>query len=730
MKKQARLAVASLAMLGYAPWQISWADNEAPALDEIVVTAQKREENLTQVPISITVVSPETLNSTSSKNLAELQGVVPGVTFEGDRSYGGATVAMRGTSGSTVPLQDDPVAIYVDGVYVPPNYFGVGGLADISSMEIVRGPQGTLQGRNATAGAILVRTADPESTFGGYAQASGAAPAQYRVQGAVTGPLIDNLSARLSIDQYEERGWAENFYNGDHLGGVDSTNIRATLLWKSDAFKARLAVDYLSYTAHEALASWAQHIISPTGQAIPIATPGLGLSPSDERSLEDGHFYQDIPTGYTMESPSLALELDYDFGPAELVSVSGANRYATEGETDSSGIALLPRAGYNVGLLGGNFLSEELRLQSAGSGPLQWLVGGYASKADGVFDFNIYNLMFTAPNNSVAIFNAHQVNPSFAGFTDVAYRFAPKFALTGGVRYTEESKTFRNEFLDNPVPGGAALLGPLNFNPPKATWDDTSYRAKLDFNPTENSLIYASYSKGFKSGGFNAFTVGTSQPFNPEILKSGEVGAKADLWDNRVHVAGSAYYNNYDNLQVTVGVPTGGVVIDNAASAKIKGFEFESKGRITENLSIEGNVAYTDGKYTRFDGAQDIYGNFVDASGNRLTVTPLWQYFVQASYEWSAVGSWTGLGQLNWRWRDKVYYTATNQDLANFQGEQDGELGTRLKFEDSNSKLWLALYGANLTDRRVVNSLALAFNYPLVSFNRPRTVGGEIGWKF
>jgi iron complex outermembrane recepter protein len=707
----------------------AWAQEDS-SLQEIVVTAEKRQENLTQVPISISVVTPATLQNTNSKDLTELEGVVPGVTFQGDRSYGGVNIAMRGTSGSTIPLQDDPVAVYVDGVYVPNDYFGVSGLTDIGSMEIVRGPQGTLQGRNATAGAILVNTADPSDTAGGYVDAYGAYPAQYRAQSAFTGPIADGLTGRIAVDQFGDRGWAKNNYNGDYLGGSESTTVRGVLLWLQDPLRIRFSAQFERYTAHEDLASWATNNISPTGEALPNPTPGTPLPLAEQQALENGHFYQDIPTGYTTNSAYAALQINYQLGFAELVSITGANRFGTDGITDSTGLAILPRGGFNTGTITNNFASEELRLQSVGDGPLRWLVGAYASVADGYFNFNINNLTFTLPIDSVAIFNSHQRNPSAAAFTDVTYRFLPEFAITGGVRYTSESKTFRNDFTDNLLPSGPTLAGPLYFTPPKKTWDDTNYRGQLDYYPNQDSLVYVSHSTGFKSGGFNSFTVGTSQPFNPETLASTEVGAKADLWDRRVHVATAIYYNKYDNLQVSVGVPTGGVQTENAASAIIRGFEFEGAARVTDHLTLEANAAYTDGYYKNFNNAEDIYGDFVDASGNRLISTPLWQYFAQGSYDFPLAGDWSGVGQLNWRWREKLFFEPTNQNLANFQSPSDGELGARLRFDESANQLWVAVYGENLTDTRRINSLALAFNNPLVSFNRPRTIGIEINKKF
>lgn len=732
MKAELLCGVAASLCLATAAQAAETAETAAggSTVEEVIVTAQKREENLTKVPISITVVSQRTLEATASKNLVQLQGVVPGVTIEGDRSYGGATIAIRGTSGATTPLQDDPVAIYVDGVYTAPNLFGTSALSDISSLEIVRGPQGTLQGRNATAGAILVRTADPSESFGGYARASIADPLQWRLQGAVTGPLGEHLSGRLSVDYVNDRGWVTNSFDDTHLGGQISTNVRGTLMWRGERFKARLTADWQRYSAKEALARWAHTNVNPLGQAVTVPTPNVPLSPAEQQALEDGHFNQDVATFYRTEGESAALEMSYDLGPADIVSITGANRYDTPGQTDSAGINVAPRAGYNIGRLKGDFISEELRVQSNGEGPLKWLVGGYVSQSKSSMNFNIFNQQFTSPANIVSRFDAHQKNPSAAAFADATFNLTPKFAVTGGVRYTEESKDFRNTFAVQSVTTGGFLVGPLAFNPDKKSWNDTSYRAKATFSPTDDSLLYVSYSRGFKSGGFNAFTVGFSNPFNPETLTSTEVGVKADFLEHRAHIAASAYDNSYENLQVTIGVPTGGVVITNAASATIRGFEVEGQLRATDHLLLEANAAYTDGKYDEFKNAPNIVGVLVDASGNRLPVTPRWQYFLQATYDFPLAGSWSGQAQLNWRWRDTVLYSATDQTPSNLRSKPDGELGGRIKFTDDARQLSLSVYGANLTNERVINSLALAFAYPLVSFNRPRTVGVEIEKKF
>lgn len=344
--------------------------------------------------------------------------------------------------------------------------------------------------------------------------------------------------------------------------------------------------------------------------------------------------------------------------------------------------------------------------------------------------FDIFNLNFSVPRNQDASFHAVQTNPSYAGFADATYAITDKLSLTGGLRYTYEDKDFTNLYLNTNLATGAPVLGPILFKAPTKEFYDTSYRGKLTYQFTPDVFTYVSYSKGFKSGGFNAFAVGAQPGYAPERLYSTEVGAKAYLFDRRAYVAGSVYDNQYDNLQVTSGVPTGGVVITNAATAKIKGFELEGELRPIRNLALTGNIAYVDATYDSFPRAPNILGVQVNASGNRLTNAPQWQYYLMATYDLRLNDVWNAQTQLSYRWRDTVYFTPTDQNLPNLRGAPDGELGARINFHNEPLALTVSLYGTNLNDKRVVAGEGITFSYPQAFFNKPRSVGVQIEKKF
>jgi iron complex outermembrane receptor protein len=723
------LSTSMISLLTAAPALAQTPADAGVQVGDVIVTAQKRDENLLRAPISVSVVSAQAINDAGARNLTQLNGVVPGITFSGNASLGISPISIRGTSGTAAFLEDDPVAVYVDGVYQSSGFFSSNALADVAAVEVVRGPQGTLQGRNATAGAVLVRTADPGEQLGGYVQATTASFGYYRAQGAMGGPIADGLKVRLSLDGYTNQGWATNVFSGQHLGGGFGASARLVVIAEpSSRARLRLALAYQDIFERPALARWAVTPISPPpGPAVPAGTqtPGVPLSLTQMNDILDGHrLNQDIPTRSRSKSPSGVAQFNYDFGGVELVSVTGVSSYTNAGTTDSDGLAFQDREGYNIAKLSGHNYSEELRLQSAGEGAFSWILGGIASQTISLADFSIYNLGFTVPIRQRLNPHARQENPAYAAFGDVTWKLTDEWALAGGVRYTEESKTFSLLRQVLFVPSDAPVAPALVYNPPKRTWSDTSYRAKVSYTPSSDLLIYGSYSKGFKSGGFNAFS--NDAPFDPETLLSSELGLKARFWDRRATLATSVYNNDYKNLQVNSGVPTGGFVIKNAASARISGFETEGELALTDHLRFTGNVAYIDASYRSFLNAPNILNVPVNASGNRLTRAPEWQYFTQVSYRTDIGEDWSADAKVSYKWRDQIYFAATDQNLSTFSSPSVGELGARLTFTHEPSDLAVTFYGSNLTDERVVNNESITFSYPLASFNDPRTFGVQL----
>ena len=727
-------ALAATGAMAQAAPQAAEPASDTSQVGEVIVTAQKRNERIQDVPISITVVSGDQVNRAGAKNITELQGVTPGLFASGNSGYAGAPISIRGTAGTNATLLDDPVAVYVNGVYQPSGTFGTTALLDIGSIQVVRGPQGTLQGRNATAGAVLIETANPGASVDGFLRTSYADPSEFRAEGAIGGPLSDTLRARIAVGYYDERGWATNTFNGSHIGGGRGFSARGTIRWwPTENLDVRLVVGHIYTYAEPALARYAATPFNPAPGGPLIlagtATPTTPLSPSELSALQDDRYALNRPTFNKTTDDSVVLNATYNFGGVDLVSVTGYDRVNLVGAADSDGLARTDREGFNTGNLPARYFSQEVRLQSRGASRFSWILGAYYSDAIQDMDFNIDNLQLTVADRRTTRFVAHQDTKSYAGFADATFHVTPEIALIGGVRYTRETKDFAFDRTIVNFDTGATLAPLFQYRPAQAVFDNTSYRVKATWQPTPDLLLYVSYSTGFKSGGFNAF--GADPAFNPEKLKSAEVGIKADLLDKRLSLALAAYSNNYDELQVRVGVPAGGIAITNAADSKIDGFELEGTFRPIPEWTFTGNVANTNARFSSFPLARNLLdqGPF-DASGNKLPRTPEWQYFAQASYAPRLTENVSGLFELSYRWHSRIFLYQTDQTSSTVQGDAVGELGARAGITLQPSQVSITVFGTNLTNERAVNNANITFSYPEVSFNKPRTVGIQLEVKF
>ena len=707
-------------------------------VDAVIVTAQRREQVITDVPISISVIDNNLLQGRGAAELSEIQGVVPGVYFSGDTNYGTAPIAIRGTGGSGTTFGDEPVAVYVDDVYLGRSAgFAASELLDIEAVEVVRGPQGTLQGRNATAGAVILRTADPTRTPRGYIRATAADPAEYRLEAAVSGPLSQHISGRLAIGVSDEEGWADNLAGGGKLGGSETLQARGIVLIEpDDAWSIRLSADWSRSKSNPATARFATTPPIPPAPAPFIPTPQIPLSAAALQALEDGRFAINDPNTTEIEGGGLTAQVTWSGPVFDLVSVSAYRESSIQGAQDSDSTG--QRFGRNTGVFNFHQASQEVRLQSNGDGPLQWTTGVYLfDERQEMNPFIIYNFLAGPPNplgaqgraGTRAEFNTFQDTRSWAAFADGRYEFLPRTGFTAGVRYTYEEKDFtvsRAVFFDltnTPLPFPTSTIVPKRTR----EWDDVSYRFVLDHELTNGALLYVKYSKGFKSGGFNAF--GTEPAFEPETLTSLEVGAKGEFLNRRLFVSSAAYFNKYDDLQIRAGVPAGGVAVTNAASSEIKGFEVEGQYRSRTGLRLTGSIAYTDAVFTDFPLARNILDLPAQATGNRLPRAPELQYFVSAAQRFD-VGVYAVTAEASYRWRDEVFFYQTDQDLPNFRGDSLGELDARLQFAPELANWRLSLFGRNLTNERVANSVTPLFSYPVASFNDPRTIGVQVEVKF
>jgi iron complex outermembrane receptor protein len=370
--------------------------------------------------------------------------------------------------------------------------------------------------------------------------------------------------------------------------------------------------------------------------------------------------------------------------------------------------------------------SQELRLQSSGEQRLSWILGAYYFYEDQDYVDDIYNLQFTLPTNSVTRYQGNLTTRSYAAFADSTFRLTDTVSIIGGVRYTQDDK--RLDAVIQPTNLGTGVTTTTPYAPPSEEWTDTSYRGKIMYQPTDSLMFFAGYGKGFRAGGYNPFAV--QVPYAPETNKSAEIGVKGDLLERRVTYSVAAYRNEYTNMQLRAGVPTGGAIITNAGESLIKGVEVELTARPTDALRIIANGAWTDAYFTSFPRARDTLDREVDASGNRLPRTPKWQYFLAAQQDFSLGNSWSLTAEANYRWRDEVVFFFTDQEAPTWQDPAGAELGARLTVRTDDNRWEASLFGTNLTNERMINTSGVTFSYPQVGLNKTRSYGISLQTRF
>ena len=696
---------------------------------DIIVTAQKRSERLQDVPISISVVNNAILASTNSRNLNELSGAVPGVQFNGNGGGGRTYLSLRGTTGSALNTGDEPVAIYMDDVYLARGVtIGAQDLLDVGAIEIVRGPQGTLQGRNATAGAILIRSADPTDHTEGFITAGIQAPLEERVQAAIGGPLGEGFGARLSAGYVNADGFGRNAYDGSRIGGGYSAQARAVFTFKDDSFfTARIVADYSSVINRAALFRAAATTFSTTpGALVKTPTPAVPLPDDQRAALYDDQYNSNPVTRTHVESHGLSAKLAYAFGGVDLVSVTGLRYADVTGVNNSSGLSTAPKQGFNYNNDRSGEVTQEVRLQSSGNRRFSWIIGGYYFNEEQNYADTIFNTMFTTPTSTASLYYGHQSTNSYAAFADATLTLLPNLQVIGGVRYTDDEKHLNGGIqVTNLVTTGVVNTPYL---PDPISQKSTTFRAKAVYHPVPNIMLYAGYGTGFRAGGYNDFAIQSA--YLPERNKSIEGGAKGDLFDRALSFSVSGYHNDYSGLQLRAGVPSGGAIITNAGSSVINGFELEVTARPAANTRLTANTSYTDATFSSFPRAVDLFNNFVNATGNRLPNAPKWQYFVQAAQDFPLRNQWIVTAEANFRWRSTIFYYFTNQDAATLRDGPGGTLNLRASIKSPDDRWSLAAFVNNATNKRIVTTDVITFSYPEVSLNKPTSAGIAIQRRF
>lgn len=714
---------------------------ERGVLEEVVVTVTRRSENLQNIPVSTAVFTADAIERLGLGRAQDLVRQTPGLNVQGPYTSVKPQFSIRGIVNNAVNANAvSAVGIYVDDIYLnSPIAQGVE-MFDLERVEILRGPQGTLYGANTTGGAIsfVSRKPNPGDPWNGYIEAEGGNHGLWSGEGAVTIPLGDALAARVSASHRENRGYRRNTFTGSDQGFFDTDALRAQLAWNvSDDFRARLSFNYTntdSDIAYEQQGARDPVSFAACSHAEVLARRCVDFFGYSDAAQNNG-FYQgesliDSTDHVVVRGTALTLEWRAPFG--DLTSVTGFYNNAYQSFEDIS-MSPFDNADLQYDSSGEQW-TWELRLASNGEGAFSWILGGFFLHEESN-EFEVVQGESLASIFGVrsAAFKTYDLTvQDVALFADATYRITPRFALRGGVRWTDERKDV--EFFSGIAltPGvvsqpigldfvNANLLFPSVDVDDARSWSEVTAHAAVELTVADGVMTYLSFARGFRGGNFDITSLGRGTPVDPEFVDTVEVGLKSMWLEKRLRLNASAYYSKYDDQQVTT-VQAPVVVLANAASSTIKGLEIELQVIPTEQWFLSAGIGLMRARFDRFIDAGGI-----DRSGNRLENTPPVTFNALGRYEWPILKLGTLSVQVDASYKDDNFLDFSNSPES--RQEAFWLTNARLEYRSPGERYQVALWGKNLGDERYYVNWFDGVNFTgsnMYSTGEPRTYGATL----
>ncbi len=751
----------------------------AGGTERIVVTARRREEDLQTIPVSISAFSVDALEERTMEEVSDLADFTPNMEFATTGALGGsssdATAYIRGIGQISVELFSDPgVGIYVDGVYLARAQGAVFDLVDLERVEVLRGPQGTLFGKNTIGGAISLVTRKPHAGFEGEVSVGAGDYGRLEADLHLNVPLGERSWGSLAVTSRSTDGVAESLATGEDSYDDDRDAARLALRFlPNDRTSIDLTADYTRERE-----SAIDMVLLGVDETIPIlefynnARRTAGLPAYDERWIT-GNFQQSYSTDPNFSNGDVAgaaASVAWNKNDFEVRSITSYRELENDVSNDLDGSPL--RYAFRPTLKEQDQISQELQLLGvAFDDRLDWVLGGlYFEESSheratgdllgglfealelapgpifsppGLPDFlcnpgppppglpcfggagNPLNFAFFEPPDDVAL--SDLTATSWALFTEGNWAASDRLTLTAGVRYTSEKK----DHLIVDLPTAVNPAGFMRFS--DDDWSSVTPRFAVAFQAKPNIFVYGSISKGFKSGGFNGLRGGSTSTllasYDPEELWAWELGVKTDAFDNKLRANLALFWSDYTDLQLTAslidasGQPA--TVIENAGEAEVSGFELEVSARPSASFELNLGVGYTDAEYTSLrDDVQAI------TIADTIPKTPEWSVVLSPSYTWRRAGGGSLILRADYSYKSKYFNDVANNEAA----AQDAFalVNARASYLLPSGDWELALWGKNLTDEEYLEAglVPEAFGPAIGVGGRPREWGGVVSYRF
>lgn len=710
-------------------------DQEPQGLEEIVVTAQKRSESLQDVPIAISAFSDKDLSRMSGNVMEQVARSSPNVYFQQSDSMKSSKTKIRGISAVSNTAGSDPsVGYYLDEVYLGGTVGNNIDLYDVERVEVLRGPQGTLFGRNTMGGVISVTSRRPSNRLEGYAEAQFGNYNLQRYKASVSGPLVeDKLAVSLSGTYYDRDGYLFNANLQRDTNDAHQYGGRASVLFTpSDQAEFLLSFDYRK--------------VDQTGQsqetyannpAAMLSFTHANFNPTDRQ------VFGDFIGRETFEGWGTSLNARLKFGGVDLVSVTGyrSHDYLVEGESDQVPFGI----GRNFDPESVDMFTQELRLQSNGDGKLRWVAGVYYYDNHAVNDggiviqkdlLDLFGAGFLAPLYGGS--RGDTKTTSWAVFGSLDYAITDKLTLTVGGRYTHDKKVFSWDQRDLEAVFGDPILGGTGTASGSRSWSKFTPAVTVNYRANPDVMFYGTVSQGYKGGGFNDGSGVPSQqstPYDPETMWNYEIGMKSSFMDNRLVLNIAAFKMDWRDIQVRADDPSTPNSFDprlsNAGKAHSNGLEVELKALLGDRFTLQASGAYLD---TGYDEGEIPVGVGQGIPLVEFAQAPEFSYSLSGEYVQPISDKVEAKFRLEWQGQSKTYLTVDSRDPYRVEPGY-GVLNGRITIGSPDDRWRVSLWALNLTDKTYRISAFDLYNNGLVGqyfsiLGAPRTYGVDLRFGF